>query len=126
MEKLQSFSTLQLARVPMPMCSDTVLCDTLTETPHPYVPEDFRRTVFDSLHCLSHSGVQATQRLVTPGLESTQMSVSGFVPVYNVKEQKSTITPLLHWLPLLHQMHGLTRYTSTLLVPCHHHRATST
>ena len=29
-------------------------------------------------------------------LESTQMSVSVPVPVYNVKEQKSTVTPLLH------------------------------
>ena len=50
-------STLQLARVPMPMCSDTVLCDISTGTPRPFVPENFRRTVFDSLHCLSHPGI---------------------------------------------------------------------
>ena len=60
MEKLLSSSTLQLARVPMPMCSDTLLCDTSTGTPRPFVPENFRRTVFDSLHYLSHPGIRAT------------------------------------------------------------------
>ena len=66
LEKLSSSnSTLQLARIPMPMCSDTLLCDTSTGTPHPYVPEHFRRIVFNSLHDLSHPGVRATQRLVT-------------------------------------------------------------
>ena len=47
-------NTLKLTRVSMPMCADTLLCDTSTGTPRPYVPEQFRRTVFNSLHQLSH------------------------------------------------------------------------
>ena len=41
------------------------MCDVSTSTPRPYVPASFRRTVFDSLHSLSHPGIRATQRLVT-------------------------------------------------------------
>ena len=47
-------STLKLERLPMPMCNDTLLCDTCTGTPRPYVPEHFRHIVFNSLHALSH------------------------------------------------------------------------
>ena len=50
-------NTLKLTRVSMPMCADILLCDTSTGTPRPYVPEQFRHTVFNSLHRLSHPGV---------------------------------------------------------------------
>ena len=60
-----SNNSIKFARIPMPMCTDTLLCDISTGTPRPYVPENFRRIVFDSLHSLSHPGVRATQRLVT-------------------------------------------------------------
>lgn len=60
--KAQSSTTiLKLIRVPMPMCSDTILCDISTETPRPYVPEQFCHIVFDSLDGISHPGVRATQ-----------------------------------------------------------------
>ena len=60
-----SSNNIKFARVAMPMCKDTLLCDTSTGTPRPYVPQQFRRTVFNSLHDLSHPGIRATQRLVT-------------------------------------------------------------
>ncbi len=31
----------------------------------PYVPQRFRREIFDSLHSVSHPGIRTTQRLVT-------------------------------------------------------------
>ena len=58
LNKLKSTtSTFKLERLPMPMCSDTLLCDTSTGTPRPYVPERFRHIVINSLHALSHPGV---------------------------------------------------------------------
>ena len=62
LDKLQSATfTLKLERIPMPMCHDTLLWDTSTGTLRPYVPEHFLHIVFNSLHALSHPGVQATQ-----------------------------------------------------------------
>jgi len=54
-------SALQFARVTLPMCTNTLLCETSTGSPRPYVPEHFRHIVFNSLHFLSHPGVRATQ-----------------------------------------------------------------
>ena len=66
LQPLQSANNaLQFTRVTLPMCTDTLLCETSTGTPRPYVPEHFRHIVFNSLHFLSHPGVRATQRLVT-------------------------------------------------------------
>ena len=53
----------------------TLLYDTSTGTPRPYVPQQFRHKVFESLHNLSHPGIRATQHLVTaryfwPGMNS--------------------------------------------------------
>ena len=50
-------NTLKLTRVSIPICVDTLICDTSTRTPHPYIPEQFRPTVFNSLQWLSHPGV---------------------------------------------------------------------
>ena len=60
-----SSNNIKFARVTMPMCKDTLLCDASTGTPHPYVPQQLRHTIFNSLHNLSHPGIRATQRLVT-------------------------------------------------------------
>ena len=58
-------SSLQLHQIPLPTADVTLLCDMSTGTPRPYVPQPFRRAVFDALHSLSHPGIRATQRLVT-------------------------------------------------------------
>ena len=43
----------------LPMCANTIVCDTSTGTPRPYVPAQY------TLHSLSHSGIRSTQKLVT-------------------------------------------------------------
>ena len=43
----------------------TLLCNTSTGTLQPYILEQFRHTVFNSLHGLSYLGIRATQQLVT-------------------------------------------------------------
>ena len=60
-----STNTIKFAKVAMPMCKDNPWCDMSRGTPRPCVPQQFRCTVFESLHHLSHPGIRATQRLVT-------------------------------------------------------------
>ena len=63
---LQSTTTsLRFKSIPLPASDSTILCDVSTGTARPYIPETFRRAIFDSLHNLSHPGISATQRLIT-------------------------------------------------------------
>ena len=55
---------LKLKAMPLPTSDGTILCDISTGIPRPYVPKQFHRDVFDSLHQLSHPSIQATQHLV--------------------------------------------------------------
>ena len=57
--------SLKLQDMVLPMCADTIVCETSTGTPRPYVPAQYRRQVFNVLHSLSHSGIRSTQKLVT-------------------------------------------------------------
>ncbi|PIK56201.1 gag-pol polyprotein [Apostichopus japonicus] len=65
LSKLRQSSTLQFKEVPLPSSQGTITCDISTGTSRPYVPQRFRRAVFDSLHSLSHPGIRATQHLIT-------------------------------------------------------------
>lgn len=71
LQRTQTNSSLKLENVPLAMSDTTIACDVA----RPFVPSDFRRAIFDSLHRLSHPGIRATQRLVTaryvwPGMNS--------------------------------------------------------
>ena len=50
--------------VPLPDRDGTILCEVSTDVNHPFVPEKLRRQVFDALHCISHPGTRATQKLI--------------------------------------------------------------
>ena len=68
-------STLVVEAVPLANSPHHLYCDTSTGTQRPVVPLPWRRTVFDSLHVLSHPGIRATQKLITsrfvwPGINS--------------------------------------------------------
>lgn len=54
-DKLQSFS--------LP-CGKSILCDTSTAHPRPFVCEKHRKPIFDQFHSLSHPGVKATSSLI--------------------------------------------------------------
>ena len=43
----------------------TLLCDVSTGRPRPFVPEKFRREVFNTIHSLSHPSIRSTVKLVT-------------------------------------------------------------
>ena len=92
--------SLDLRPVPLPTTDGTLLCDMSTGTPRPYVPEPFRRVVFDTLHSLAHPGVRATQRLVTaryvwPGINAdVRKWARSCLQCQRTKVHQHTVTPL--------------------------------
>ena len=62
--RLQS-SSLQLKEFLLPFSAGTILCDTNTTQPRPYVPLPYRRLIFETLHCFAHPGISATRHLVS-------------------------------------------------------------
>ena len=68
-------TTLVVEAAPVANSTDVLYCDTSTGVQRPLVPLQWRHTVFDSLHGLSHPGIRATQKLITsrfvwPGVKS--------------------------------------------------------
>ncbi|GFT09012.1 transposon Ty3-I Gag-Pol polyprotein [Trichonephila clavipes] len=67
--ELQSFqndkkSSLVFKRVPSPISATELICDTSTGSPRPFVPFNFRRTIFEHFHSLAHPGVAASFQLI--------------------------------------------------------------
>ena len=95
-----SSSALQFTTVPHPTTSTTLVCDTSTGTLRPFVPVDFRRAVFNSLHSLSHPGINATQRLIAdrfvwPGMNADIRAwTKSCLRCQRAKIQRHTTTPL--------------------------------
>ena len=57
--------SLSLQHFPLPHSSNTIICDVSTGQPRSVVPPAYRWPIFHSLQCLSHSGVGASQKLIT-------------------------------------------------------------
>ncbi|UYV68091.1 hypothetical protein LAZ67_5003026 [Cordylochernes scorpioides] len=60
-----SSQTIKLIKQQVPFCNKLIYCDISTGNPRPFVPENFRRQIFNSLHNLSHLGIRATRKLIT-------------------------------------------------------------
>lgn len=58
-------SKIVLEKLTMPNSKDFIWCETSTNMNRPYVPQQMRRHIFDSLHGLSHPGIRATRKLIT-------------------------------------------------------------
>ena len=66
LHRVQASSTsLDLRAILLPVSTTSLICDMSTGNPCPFVPESFRRTVFNSLNQPSHPGIRATQKLIT-------------------------------------------------------------
>lgn len=61
---LRSETGLELKPIKISNSGESLLCDTSTADIRPYVPKDFRRQVFNSIHDLSHPGIKATIQLI--------------------------------------------------------------
>ena len=94
-------SSLQLRPVLLPTEDVTLLCDMSTGKTRPYVPQPFRRAVFDILHySLLHPGIRATQCLVTarfvwPGVNAdVRRWARSCLQCQRSKVHRHTVTPL--------------------------------
>lgn len=62
---LKPDSALNLRQVLIPGSNVPIYCDFSTSSPRPFVTKPFRKTAFNSLHNLSHPGMNASVKLVT-------------------------------------------------------------
>ena len=60
-----AFTCLEITNTRLNEQGPELVCDVSTGCPRPIVPPDFRRTVFDVVHNLSHPGVKATVKMVS-------------------------------------------------------------
>ena len=93
-------SSLQLKEFPLPFSTGTILCDTTTDHPRPYVPMPYRRIVFDTFHCLAHPAIRATQHLIPqryvwPSMNNDVRNwTRSCIPCHKSKVTTHTKTPL--------------------------------
>lgn len=57
-------SKLIFKRVTLNVPDKHVVCETSTNKIRPYLPEQFRRLAFDSIHNLSHPGIRASRKII--------------------------------------------------------------
>ena len=60
-----AFTDLEITNTRLNEQGPELVCDVSTGHPRPIVPPDFRCTVFDVIHNLSHPGVKATVKMVS-------------------------------------------------------------
>ncbi len=93
-------STMVIQAVPLQNSPHPLYCDMSTGSSRPIVPLSWRRTVFDSLHGLSHPGIRATQKLITsrfvwPGINADiRRWTRSCIHCQRAKIQRHTTTPL--------------------------------
>lgn len=59
-----STTSLKLRPIMTKHSSRPLWCDTSTEPKRPYIPNDWRKRIFESFHCASHPGIRATRDLI--------------------------------------------------------------
>ena len=93
-------SALVVEAVPLANSPCPLYCDMSTGTQRPIVPFSWRRTVFKSLHNLSHPGILATQKLITsrfvwPGINSdVRRWTRSCIQCQRAKVQRHSSAPL--------------------------------
>lgn len=56
---------IELKQIFVPECKQYVYCETSTSMIKPYLPEQFRRIAFNSVHNLSHPGINTSRKLIS-------------------------------------------------------------
>lgn len=54
-----------LKQIHSPLCNKAIYCDISDSQVRPYLPQQFRKIAFDSIHNTSHPGIRATRRMIT-------------------------------------------------------------
>ena len=98
-------SALVVEAVPLANSPHPLYCDTSTGTQRPLVPLPWRRTVFKSLHGLSHTGIRAMQKSITsqfvwPGINSDVCRwTRSCIQCQRAKVQRHSSAPLSSFPP---------------------------
>jgi cleavage and polyadenylation specificity factor subunit 1 len=98
--QLGTTTSLQLAHIPLAETEDTILCDVSLGNPRPIVPLPLRRTVFNTLHGLSHPGIRGTVKLITKRFvwpkinQDVRRWAQSCIACQRAKISKHTKTPL--------------------------------
>ena len=115
-----SSSPLVVEPIPLPNAGDPLYCDISTGAQRPLVPREWRRTVFNSLHSLSHPGIRATQKLITaqfvwPGVNAdVRRWTRACVQCQRAKIQRHSVAPLSSFPFLMPDSTTSTLITSTV------------
>ena len=64
-QNLRHSTSLRIQSVPLASAEGEILCDVSHGTSRPVVPSGLRRSVFNTLHRLSHPGIRSTVRLIS-------------------------------------------------------------
>nr|CDS31407.1 gag pol polyprotein [Hymenolepis microstoma] len=63
--EISSNPSLHFECLPLPVSNTEILCDVSTGRPRPFVPQAYRRKIFDHFHGLSHPSIWSTTKLIT-------------------------------------------------------------
>nr|CUU99444.1 hypothetical transcript [Hymenolepis microstoma] len=63
--EISSNPSLHFECLPLPVSNTEILCDVSTGKPRPFVPQVYRRKIFDHFHGLSHPSIRSTTKLIT-------------------------------------------------------------
>lgn len=69
-----SHDKMQFKRIMMPNCDYNIYCEISTGNARPFIPEKFRRNVFNHIHTLSHPGVRTSRKMVSDRFFWTDMN----------------------------------------------------
>ena len=63
--QLRTNPSLKFVSLPLLNCASNITCDISTGKARPFVPLNYRRSVFDHFHSVSHPSIRSTVKLVT-------------------------------------------------------------
>lgn len=93
-------SSMLLRSIPLIGTSEEIICDVSHDLVRPFVPTEYRRAVFDSIHGLSHPGIRATQKAITmryvwPGVnKQVRQWAQSCIPCQRSKVNRHVKAPL--------------------------------
>lgn len=96
---------IQLKCISLPGCDKNVYCELSTCNVRPYVPESFRKDIFNQVHRLSHPGIRTTRKMVSekffwPGMNrDVGLWAKTCIQCQRSKVQRHTVSHLQEFPP---------------------------
>ncbi|GFY42298.1 uncharacterized protein TNIN_214901 [Trichonephila inaurata madagascariensis] len=99
-------SSLKLEKVPIFGSNFDIFCDCSAKKKRPYIPEAFRRIVFNNIHNLVHPGIRTTTKLLTSKFVWPSINKDARTWARScIKCQKSSHTTRTESFPAISQCH---------------------